>query len=143
MDATIRNPWANVARCVAVLAVGAVVLGLVTQAPAPAAIWLFPAPAVAVTWLAWRALSSRLRVSHDGIRSRGLWGTRFVAWADLLVVDCRIDVNILWEHPAAILFDGSVVNLTGVYGLRSEGESRVDRIARDLNRMCDEWAADA
>lgn len=38
----------------------------------------------------------------------------------------------------AILFDGSVVNLTGVYGLRSEGESRVDRIAKDLNRMCGE-----
>ncbi|MGW3117713.1 PH domain-containing protein [Streptomyces sp. NPDC001107] len=141
MDRTIRNPWTNGLRCAGILLLGAVLLGLVTEAPEPVQPWLYPAPAVAVTWLAWRALSSRLRVSPDGIRSRGLWRTRFVAWDDLVVVESRIDWwtnGALWECPVAILLDGSVVSLTGVYGLRSEGESGVDRIARDLNRMCDE-----
>ena len=141
MDTTIRNPWTNGLRCAGLLMLGAVVLSLVTEAPEPEGPLLFPAPAVAVTWLAWRALSSRLRVSHDGIRSRGLWRTRFVAWDDLVVVESGIDWwtnGALWECPVAILFDGSVVSLTGVHGLRSGGESRVDRIAKDLNRMCDE-----
>ena len=141
METTIRNPWTNGVRFVAVLMVGGVVLGLVGETPKAAQPLLYPAPAVAVTWLAWRALSSRLRVSQDGIRSRGLWRTRFVAWDDLVVVESRIDwwmSGPLWECPVAILFDGSVVSLTGVHGLRSEGESRVDRIAKDLNRMCDE-----
>ncbi|MFI7400737.1 PH domain-containing protein [Streptomyces sp. NPDC049541] len=141
MDRTIRNPWTNGLSCAGVLMLGAVVLGLVTEAPEPMQPFLFPAPAVAATWLAWRALSSRLRVSPDGIRSRGLWRTRFVAWDDMVVVESGIDWSTngaLWECPVAILFDGSVVSLTGVYGLRSEGESRVDRIAKDLNRMCDE-----
>jgi hypothetical protein len=141
MDATIRNPWSNGVRCAGILMFGAVVLGLAVEAPEPAGPLLFPVPAVAVTWLARRALSSRLRVSHDGIRSRGLWRTRFVAWDDLVVVESRIDRGTkaaLWEYPVATLFDGSVVSLRGVYGLRSDGESRVDRIAKDLNRMCDE-----
>ncbi|RPF31337.1 PH domain-containing protein [Streptomyces sp. TLI_185] len=141
MDATIRNPWTNGLRCAGLLMLGAVVLSLVTEAPEPFGLFLCPVPAVAVTWLAWRALSSRLRVSRDGIRSRGLGRTRFVAWDDLVVVESGIDWwtnGALWECPVAILFDGSVVTLTGVHGLRSEGESRVDRIAKDLNRMCDE-----
>ncbi|MER6417862.1 hypothetical protein [Streptomyces sp. NPDC001137] len=141
MDRTIRNPWTNGLSCVGILMLGAVVLSLVTEAPESVQPFLLPAPAVAVTWLAWRALSSRLRVSSEGIRSRGLWRTRFVAWDDMVVVESRIDWSTrgaLWELPVAILLDGSVVSLTGVYGLRSEGESRVDRIAKELNRMCDE-----
>ncbi|MEU6652089.1 PH domain-containing protein [Streptomyces sp. NPDC046900] len=87
--------------------------------------------------LTWRAVAMRVRVSPEGIRSHGLWRTRFVPWDDLVVVQSFPGPGLL-ECPMAILFDGSLVELTGVYGLRSEDESRVDRIAERLNALCDQ-----
>ncbi|MFE2432708.1 PH domain-containing protein [Streptomyces sp. NPDC059373] len=103
--------------------------------------WLYGGIGLAWAWLSWRAVTMRIRVSPEGIRSRGFWRTRFVAWEDLVEVESEVDLSRrgpLWEHPTAILFDGSRVPLTGVYGLRSEGTSRVDRIAERLNLLCDE-----
>lgn len=60
MDRTIRNPWTNGLSCAGILMPGAVVLGLVTEAPEPVQPFLCPAWAVTVTWrsVAWDDLGS-------------------------------------------------------------------------------------
>lgn len=137
---TIRVPWTSALTVLGVQILALVGLGGADGAPRTITPWLNGAVAVAWAWLTWRACAMRIRVSPDGIRSHGVWRTRFVPWEDLVVVRSEIarSRSGLWEYPMAILFDGSRVALTGVYGLRSEHESRVDRIARRLNTLCDQ-----
>jgi hypothetical protein len=140
MHESIRIVWASalVAVGIQLLALGGV--GGAEGAPAAVRPWLYGGIGLAWAWLSWRAVAMRIRVSPEGIRSHGFWTTRFVAWEDLVEVESEIDLlrGPLWECPTAILFDGSRVPLTGVHGLRSEGTSRVDRIAERLNALCDE-----
>lgn len=106
----------------------------------PGVIRPWPYGALAAGWasLTWRTATARLQVSPEGIHSHGTWRTRFVSWDDLVWVRAFQAIGPLWEFPLAILSDGSRVPLTGVYGLRSENESRVDRIAEQLTILADQ-----
>ncbi|MEU6320370.1 PH domain-containing protein [Streptomyces sp. NPDC047009] len=137
MQETIRIPWTSALAALSFQPLALTGLGGVVGSPGVIRPWLYGALAVAWASLTWRAVAMRVRVSPEGIRSHGLWRTRFVPWDDLVVVQSFPGPGLL-ECPMAILFDGSLVELTGVYGLRSEDESRVDRIAERLNALCDQ-----
>ncbi|WP_328451592.1 PH domain-containing protein [Streptomyces sp. NBC_00386] len=82
---------------------------------------------------------ARLQLCPEGIHSHGTWRTRFVPWEDLVWVNAvRAGRGGLWEYAVADLSDGSHVRLAGVYGLSSEGESRVERIAERLLMLSDQ-----
>jgi len=141
MGESIRIPWTS-----ALVALGFQILALMgvgRAAGTPEVIrpWLYGADGIVWAALTWRSAAMRIRVSSEGIRSHGVWRTRFVPWDDLVLVETQIDWSsrsALWEYPTAILFNGRRVRLTGVYGLRAEGESRMDRIVGRLNELCDE-----
>lgn len=113
-------------------------LGGIQGSPGVIRPWLYGALAAGWASLTWRTATARIQVSPEGIHSHGTWRTRFVSWDDLVWVRVVRATGVLWEFPVAILSDGSHVPLTGVYGLRSESESRVDRIAEQLTMLANQ-----
>lgn len=141
MHESIRVWWTSALATLGVQMMTLCALGGAEGSPGAVRPWLYGLLGPAWAWLTWRATAMRIRVSPEGIRSHGVWRTRFVAWEDLVQVDGELDYLITrspLECPTAVLFNGSRVPLTGVYGLRREGTSRVDRIAERLNALCDE-----
>uniref|UniRef100_A0AAU3HXP0 PH domain-containing protein n=1 Tax=Streptomyces sp. NBC_01393 TaxID=2903851 RepID=A0AAU3HXP0_9ACTN len=137
MRETIRIPWVAAVLTLAFQIPILIGLGVVDYAPGAIRPWLYGAGVAGWALLTWRTATARLQVSPEGIRSHGTWRTRFVPWEDLVWVSV-LTSGSLWEFPVAFLSDGRDVPLTGVYGLRSDGESRVDRIAERLNTLSDQ-----
>jgi hypothetical protein len=141
MHESIRTFWAIVFATLGVQILAMGCGGGAEGAPGAVRPWLYGAIWLGWAWLTWRALTMRIRVSPEGIRCRGFWRTRFVAWDDLVEVVSKTDLGPraqLWEYPSAILFNRHSVRLIGVYGWRREGISQIDRIAERLNALCDE-----
>lgn len=113
-------------------------LGALQHLPGVNSPWGGGACALAWASFTWRTAVARLEISPEGIRSHGTWRTRFVPWDDLEWVSVSPALSTLFELPVAMLVDGSRVPLTGAYGLRSDVESRVERIARRLNTLADQ-----
>ncbi|MGW7611293.1 PH domain-containing protein [Streptomyces sp. NPDC054766] len=137
MRETIRIPWLAAVQALVLQLPMLVGIGGFEYAPGVIRPWLDGALMAGTALLTWRTAAARLQVSPEGIRSHGTWRTRFVPWEDLVWVSV-VPSGDLWEFPVAILSDGREVPLTGVYGLRSDVESRVDRIAERLIMLSDQ-----